>query len=69
MADDGKPKTDLLDELEKGPWPSFVKEIKQAAGAAPFARTCWGSSSCPTRKRKVTGSTAVSWACWATAAA
>jgi sulfite reductase alpha subunit len=26
----GKPKTELLDELEKGPWPSFVKEIKQA---------------------------------------
>jgi sulfite reductase alpha subunit len=32
MADklNGKPKTDLLDELEKGPWPSFVKEIKSA---------------------------------------
>ena len=26
----GKPKTELLDQLEKGPWPSFVKEIKQA---------------------------------------
>ena len=24
-------KTPKLDELEKGPWPSFVKEIKQAA--------------------------------------
>ena len=23
--------TPLLDELEKGPWPSFVKEIKMAA--------------------------------------
>ncbi|MGZ4822315.1 MAG: dissimilatory-type sulfite reductase subunit alpha [Terriglobales bacterium] len=33
MADakNGKPKTDLLDQLEKGPWPSFVKEIKSAA--------------------------------------
>ena len=32
MADapNGKPKTELLDELEKGPWPSFVKEIKAA---------------------------------------
>jgi dissimilatory sulfite reductase alpha subunit len=32
MADgsNGKPKTELLDQLEKGPWPSFVKEIKQA---------------------------------------
>ncbi len=31
MADNGKPKTELLDELEKGPWPSFVKEIKNAS--------------------------------------
>jgi dissimilatory sulfite reductase related protein len=33
MADapNGKPKTELLDELEKGPWPSFVKEIMSAA--------------------------------------
>jgi sulfite reductase alpha subunit len=31
MADNGKPKTELLDQLETGPWPSFVKEIKQAA--------------------------------------
>jgi dissimilatory sulfite reductase alpha subunit len=32
MADgsNGKSKTELLDQLEKGPWPSFVKEIKQA---------------------------------------
>ena len=30
MADE-MVKTELLDELEKGPWPSFVKEIKQAA--------------------------------------
>jgi dissimilatory sulfite reductase alpha subunit len=29
-ASNGKPKTELLDELEKGPWPSFVKEIKLA---------------------------------------
>ncbi|MFB3915582.1 MAG: dissimilatory-type sulfite reductase subunit alpha [Terriglobales bacterium] len=32
MADSNrKPKTELLDELEKGPWPSFVKEIKTAS--------------------------------------
>ena len=24
--------TPLLDELEKGPWPSFVKELKKSAG-------------------------------------
>jgi sulfite reductase alpha subunit len=35
MADDQKPKTKLLDELEKGPWPSFVKEIKQAGEKNP----------------------------------
>jgi sulfite reductase alpha subunit len=31
MADVELPETPLLDELEKGPWPSFVKEIKRAA--------------------------------------
>lgn len=30
MAVDDKINTPLLDELEKGPWPSFVKEIKNA---------------------------------------
>jgi sulfite reductase alpha subunit len=32
MADLGSNGTPLLDELEKGPWPSFVTEIKQTAG-------------------------------------
>ena len=38
MADkaNGKVKTPLLDELEKGPWPSFVKEIKQARESSPM---------------------------------
>ncbi|MEW6044986.1 MAG: dissimilatory-type sulfite reductase subunit alpha [Bacillota bacterium] len=31
MADAEKPRTPLLDELEKGPWPSFVTEMKKAA--------------------------------------
>jgi sulfite reductase alpha subunit len=30
-GENGKPKTELLDELEKGPWPSFVTEIKKAS--------------------------------------
>jgi dissimilatory sulfite reductase alpha subunit len=34
MADDNS-KTKLLDELEKGPWPSFVREIKKAAAGSP----------------------------------
>ena len=30
--------TPLLDEVEKGKWPSFVKDLKQAAGKNPMAR-------------------------------
>jgi len=37
-AENGKPKTKLLDELEKGPWPSFVKEIKSAAETSDKAK-------------------------------
>lgn len=36
MADNGKRKTELLDQLEKGPWPSFVKEIKKAREIHPM---------------------------------
>ena len=35
-------KTPLLDQLEGGKWPSFVKDMKQAAEKNPMAR---GSSS------------------------
>ena len=28
--------TPLLDELEKGPWPSFVKEFKRLRGKKPI---------------------------------
>ena len=38
----GKPKTKLLDELEKGPWPSFVTEIKSASGATGGAEDLLG---------------------------
>jgi len=38
MADD----TPLLDELEKGPWPSFVKEIKRAAEKNDAAKDLLG---------------------------
>jgi sulfite reductase alpha subunit len=37
MATNGKRKTELLDELEKGPWPSFVTEIKKATETSPMA--------------------------------
>ena len=34
--------TPLLDELEKGPWPSFVKEIKRSAGKNAKAKDLLG---------------------------
>lgn len=37
MAVDEKVNTPLLDELEKGPWPSFVKEIKKAQATSSMA--------------------------------
>ncbi len=42
MPENGKPKTALLDELEKGPWPSFVKEIKKAAESNPACNDLLG---------------------------
>jgi dissimilatory sulfite reductase alpha subunit len=35
MADNSKPKTEMLDELDRGPWPSFVTEIKKASEISP----------------------------------
>jgi len=35
MADETR-KTPLLDQLDQGPWPSFVKEIKQAGEKSPI---------------------------------
>ena len=34
--------TPLVDELEKGPWPSFVTEIKKVAERKPAARDLLG---------------------------
>jgi sulfite reductase alpha subunit len=42
MADDTKSKTKLLDELEKGPWPSFVTEIKKTAATNPMCEDLLG---------------------------
>jgi dissimilatory sulfite reductase alpha subunit len=39
---DNLPKTPKLDELEKGGWPSFVKEIKMAAKGSPMAADLLG---------------------------
>ncbi len=38
MAKKGNGGTPLLDELEKGPWPSFVKQIKSVADKKPAAK-------------------------------
>jgi sulfite reductase alpha subunit len=38
MAEKGNGGTPLLDELEKGPWPSFVKQIKSVAEKNPSAK-------------------------------
>jgi dissimilatory sulfite reductase alpha subunit len=40
MADESK--TPKLDELEQGPWPSFVREIKRAAEKSPMAEDLLG---------------------------
>ncbi|MCX8037532.1 MAG: dissimilatory-type sulfite reductase subunit alpha [Candidatus Sumerlaeia bacterium] len=42
MAEGKKYVTPKLDELEKGPWPSFVKEIKAAAQKSPMAAALLG---------------------------
>ncbi len=39
---DTLPKTPLLDQLEAGAWPSFVKEIKTAAKRSPMSRDLLG---------------------------
>jgi sulfite reductase alpha subunit len=39
---DALPKTPKLDELEKGKWPSFVKEIKMAAQRSPMSKDLLG---------------------------
>ncbi|MBU8932624.1 MAG: dissimilatory-type sulfite reductase subunit alpha [candidate division Zixibacteria bacterium] len=39
---DTLPKTPMLDELETGAWPSFVKEIKTAAKRSPMSRDLLG---------------------------
>jgi len=39
---DKKPNTKMLDELEKGPWPSFVKELKKAAETSPVVQDLLG---------------------------
>jgi hypothetical protein len=66
MADDTKSKTQLLDELEKGPWPSFVKEIKKTSATNPVCEDLLGQLELSYEEKKGTGSTAVWSGFWDT---
>jgi hypothetical protein len=64
-----KHETPLLDELEKGPWPSFVTDLKQQAATKP---ECWdilGQLELSYKDGSPTGSTAASLVFSVTAAA
>ena len=43
MTEEKKASTPLLDELEAGPWPSFVKEMKKEA-FRPMSTSATGST-------------------------
>jgi sulfite reductase alpha subunit len=51
MADDGNNKK-LLDDLESGPWPSFVKEMKKAAATSPVVEDLLGQLELSYEERK-----------------
>jgi sulfite reductase alpha subunit len=53
MAKNQKYETPMLDELEKGPWPSFVTEIKMAAERSPMAADLLGQVETSYRERIV----------------
>jgi dissimilatory sulfite reductase alpha subunit len=51
-SDSHLPDTPLLDELENGPWPSFVKEIKSAAQTSKSAQDLLGQLELSYQERK-----------------
>ncbi len=51
MADDSR-KTKLLDDLEQGPWPSFVSEMKKAATTCPVVEDLLGQLELSYEERK-----------------
>ncbi len=51
MADDGTKKK-LLDDLESGPWPSFVTEMKKAAATSPVVEDLLGQLELSYEERK-----------------
>jgi len=52
MANDEKKKTDLLDQLEDGPWPSFVREIKRAREGSPVCDDLLGQLELSYKEKK-----------------
>ncbi len=48
----GKPETPLLEQLEQGPWPSFVKEIKSAAKTSEMSADLLGQLELSYREKK-----------------
>jgi sulfite reductase alpha subunit len=52
MADDQERKTELLDQLEEGPWPSFVTEIKKARQTNPACDDLLGQLEASYQERK-----------------
>ena len=52
MADSQHRKTELLDQLEQGPWPSFVTEIKKARQANPACDDLLGQLELSYQERK-----------------
>ena len=52
MAEDQERKTELLDQLEEGPWPSFVTEIKKARQKNPACDDLLSASQLCTQEKK-----------------
>lgn len=52
MADDRKRKTELLDQLEQGPWPSFVTEMKKVRQTNPACDDLLGQLELSYQERK-----------------
>jgi dissimilatory sulfite reductase alpha subunit len=52
MAENGKRKTELLDQLESGPWPSFVTEIKKARESSPVCEDLLGQLELSYKEKK-----------------
>jgi sulfite reductase alpha subunit len=52
MADDQQRKTELLDQLEQGPWPSFVTEMKKARQTNPACDDLLGQLELSYQERK-----------------